>query len=123
MKKITIRLDEKHYQHLKFLTESTQKSINAVVESLIEDDKNKYEAAQRKIEFELSELKKMIHETNKNVVTGLLINREIFKESAKCGFLAKANIGEDQDLINEMNGYVSEKDKAAIKILKGAELQ
>lgn len=123
MKRITIRLDEKQYQHLKFLADSSQKSMNAVVESLIEDDKNKYESTQRKIEFELSELKKMIHETNKNVVTGLLINREIYKESAKCGFLAKANIGEDQDLINEMNGYVSEKDKAAIKILKGAELQ
>ncbi len=123
MKRITIRLDEKHYQHLKFLADSSQKSVNAVVESLIEDDKNKYEAAQRKIEFELSELKKMIHETNKNVVTGLLINREIYKESAKCGFLAKANIGDDQDLINQMNGYVSEKDTAAIKILKGTDLQ
>ncbi|WP_397602076.1 hypothetical protein [Silvanigrella sp.] len=119
MKRITIRLDEKHYQHLKFLADSSQKSVNAVVESLIEDDKNKYEETQKKIEFELHELKKMINETNKNVVTGLLLNREIFKESAKCGFLAKANIGEDQDLIEQMNGYVSEKDKATIKILKG----
>lgn len=123
MKRITIRIDDKNFEHLKYLAESNQKSVNAVVESLIVSDKNKYEETQKKIEFELHELRKMIHETNKNVVTGLLLNREIFKESAKGGFLAKANIGEDQDLIEQMNGYVSEKDKATIKILKGAELQ
>lgn len=94
-----------------------------MIEILIDNDKNRAEAFQKKIELELHEVKKLIHETNKNVVTGLIINREIYKESAKGGFLAKANIGEDQDLIEQMDGYVSEKDKAAIKILKGAEVQ
>ncbi len=120
LKKITIRLDDEEYKHLKFLSERNNKSINAMIESLICEDKNKQDSIQKKMEMDLYELKKSMSDINKIVTANLLMNRESLKESAMCGFLAKANVGDE--FINELNEYVSEKDKNAIKILKGANL-
>jgi hypothetical protein len=120
VKKITIRLKDETYSYLKILSEKHEESLNAMIEKLIIHAKEKSDFSQSKTEQELKILKFEMQEIKRIATANLLLNRENLKESAKCGFLAEANAGDEN--IEHLKNYVNESDRNAIKILKGVDL-